>query len=116
MTYPEKTSILPVVADDKMAEAGQSPSPVVDGSTVTAHDEEDRVPSVTPPTLLVVSNNNMEKEGQSPSPAVDGPIVIADDKEDGETHARRVVAALGPTEGGEGEPWSSACPLPSGLI
>ena len=116
MTYPEKTSILPVVADDKMAEAGQCPSPVVDDSTVTAHDEEDRVPSVTPPTLLVVSNNNMEKEGQRPSPAVAGPIVIADDKEDGETYARRLVAARSPRERGEGEPWSSACPLPSGLI
>lgn len=117
MTYPEQTpSTLPVVSDDKMAEGGKSPSPVVDDSIIVGRDEEDMVSPVASPTLPVVSNNNTAKERESPSPVVAGPIVIAREGEDVASYAQRLVAAFGPAERGKGEPWSSASLLPSGLI
>ncbi len=84
MSHPEQTSSTPpVVSDNKMAEEGQGPSPVVDDSTVMACDEEDGVSYVTSPSLLVVSYNKMAEEGQSPSPMVDDSIAMAHDEEGG---------------------------------
>ena len=71
-------------------------------------------PEQTSPILQAVSHNKIAEEGQIPSPVVADSIVIARDLdgEDGIAYVERLVGRGGPTEGGEGQPRSSASPFP----